>query len=39
VDFAWKDGQVVSYRISAKETRAVNVRINGETKTVTPERL
>ena len=39
VDIAWKYGRVVSYRISAKEPRAVRVRINGETKTVTPERL
>ena len=39
VDIVWKDGKVASYRIAAKEPRTVKVRVNGEVKTVTAERL
>jgi alpha-L-fucosidase 2 len=38
VDIAWKDGKVTSYRIAAKEARAVKVRVNGVVKTVTAEK-
>ena len=38
VDIAWKGGRVVSYRIAAKEPRAVKVRVQGEVQTVTAER-
>ncbi len=37
VDIDWKDGKVTSYRIAAKEARAVKVRVNGEVKTVQAE--
>ena len=37
VDIAWRDGRVVSYRIAAKEPRAVKVRVNGQMKTITAE--
>ena len=39
VDIEWKDGKVVSYRIAAAEPRPVAVRVNGELKTVTVEKL
>jgi alpha-L-fucosidase 2 len=39
VDIAWKDGQVTSYRIAAKERRPVEVRIDGQTTTVMAEKL
>jgi alpha-L-fucosidase 2 len=39
VDIAWKDGKVTNYRISAKEVQLVNVRVNGEVKTVNAELL
>jgi alpha-L-fucosidase 2 len=38
VDIAWKDGKVTTYRVAAKEAKAVKVRVNGEVKTVTAER-
>jgi alpha-L-fucosidase 2 len=38
VDIAWKNGKVASYRLASPEPRAVKVRVNGEVKTVTPER-
>ena len=34
VDIEWQDGRVTNYRISAKENKPVNVRVNGETKTI-----
>ena len=34
VDIEWKDGRVTNYRIAAKEAQAVQVRVNGEVKTV-----
>ena len=39
VDIAWKDGKVTSYRIAAKEARAVKIRVNGVVKTVTAEEI
>jgi alpha-L-fucosidase 2 len=38
VDIAWKDGKVLSYRITAKEPCPVKVRVNGEVKTVIAEK-
>ncbi len=37
VDFAWKEGKVISYRIAAAKPRRVQVRLNGEVKTVTAD--
>jgi alpha-L-fucosidase 2 len=37
VDIEWKDGKVKSYRIVSKGNRSVNVRVNGELKTITSE--
>lgn len=34
VDIEWKDGKVTDYRITSAEPREVNVRVNGELKTV-----
>lgn len=39
VDIEWKDGKVTNYRIAAKERGAVNVRVNGEVRTVNAELL
>ena len=39
VDIEWKDGKVTSYRIASPEPRQVDVRVNGEKKTVTSEKL
>ena len=39
VDCAWKDGKVTRHRITARHKMPVNVRINGEMKTLTPEHL
>jgi len=39
VDIAWKNGLVTSYRIASAEPREVKVRVNGEIKTVTAEKL
>jgi alpha-L-fucosidase 2 len=39
VDIDWKDGKVTSYRIASPEPRQVDVRINGEKKTVKSEKL
>ena len=39
VDIKWKDGKVTNYRIAAKERKSVNVRVNGEVKTVSAELL
>jgi alpha-L-fucosidase 2 len=38
VDIAWKDGQVTSYRLRSPSRQPVKLRINGEVKTVTPEK-
>jgi alpha-L-fucosidase 2 len=34
VDIEWKDGKVTNYRIAAKESQSVKLRLNGEVKTV-----
>ena len=39
VDLEWNDGKVTNYRIQAKVGGPVNVRVNGEVKTVNAERL
>ncbi len=39
VDIAWKDGKLASCRLASPEPHPVRVRVNGEVKTVTPERL
>jgi len=39
VDIEWEGGKVTNYRISAKNDQPVNVRVNGEVKTVNPEFL
>ena len=39
VDIAWKDGKVTAYRVASTDRRKVNVRVNGETKTVKAEKL
>jgi alpha-L-fucosidase 2 len=38
VDIAWKNGKVASYRFTSPEPRPMKVRVNGEVKTVTPEK-
>ncbi len=39
VDIKWKNGKVTSYRIASPQPREVKVRVNGEMKTVTAEKL
>ena len=39
VDIEWKDGKVTKYRIASPEPRDVQVRVNGELKTVRAEKL
>ena len=39
VDIAWQDGQVKTYRIASADPRAVQVRVGGQTKTITAEKL
>jgi alpha-L-fucosidase 2 len=39
VDIEWKDGKATHYRIASPEPREVRLRVNGETKTITSERL
>ena len=39
VDLAWKDGKLTAYRLASPEPRQVKVRVNGEVKMVTTERL
>ena len=39
VDIEWKDGKVTNYRIAAKEAKPVQVRVNGEAKTINTEVL
>ena len=39
VDVAWKDGKVTKYRIASPVPRDVQVRVNGELKTVRAEKL
>jgi alpha-L-fucosidase 2 len=39
VDIEWKNGKVTGYRIASPQPREVEVRVNGEVKTVTAEKL
>jgi alpha-L-fucosidase 2 len=39
VDIAWKDGMLTAYRLASAEPKQVKVRVNGELKMVTTERL
>jgi alpha-L-fucosidase 2 len=39
VDITWKDGKLTSYRLASPEPKQVKVRVNGEEKMVTTERL
>ena len=39
VDMEWKDGKVTQYRIASPEPREVKVRVNGEMKTISSEKL
>ena len=39
VDIEWKDRKVIAYRITAVEAKPVRVRVNGEVKTLTSEKL
>ncbi len=39
VDLTWKDGQVTAYRLRSPEPMPVQVRVNGQMKTVEPELL
>lgn len=36
VDFTWKDGKVTDYKLTSPLQKPVQVRINGEQKTITP---
>lgn len=36
VDFTWKDGKVTDYKLTSPLKKPVQVRINGEQKTITP---
>ena len=39
MDITWQDGKVTAYRIAAQQPGPVPIRVNGETKTVTAEKL
>jgi alpha-L-fucosidase 2 len=39
VDIEWKEGKVTNYHIASSEPREVNVRVNGEVKTVRAEAI
>jgi alpha-L-fucosidase 2 len=39
VDMEWEDGKVKTYTLRSADPKPVTVRVNGESKTVTPERL
>jgi alpha-L-fucosidase 2 len=39
VDIQWRQGQVIAYRIAARTPREVRVRVNGEAKMITSEKL
>jgi len=38
VDIEWKNGRVTRYRVASPQPREVNVRVNGELKTITAEK-
>jgi alpha-L-fucosidase 2 len=37
VDITWKDGKVTHYKLRSPNRKPVQLRLNGELKTVTPE--
>jgi alpha-L-fucosidase 2 len=39
VDFKWKDGKVVSYKISSPQPRKLKLHVNGETKEVMAQKI
>jgi alpha-L-fucosidase 2 len=39
VDIEWKDGKVTDYRIRSQKPGKVNIRVNGETKTIQSKKL
>jgi hypothetical protein len=39
VDIEWQDGKVTACRLSAKESRPVELRINGQTNSLTAKRF
>jgi alpha-L-fucosidase 2 len=39
VDIEWKDGKVTNYRIASSKSQPVQVRVNGEVKSVNSEVL
>jgi alpha-L-fucosidase 2 len=39
VDIEWKEGKVTKYRVASPQARKVNIRINGQTKTIRSEKL
>lgn len=39
VDIDWKDGKVISYRISSSKPSQVSIRVNGEKKTINSEKI
>jgi alpha-L-fucosidase 2 len=39
VDIAWKDGRLTSYRLASPDPKQMKVRVDGELKMVTTERL
>ena len=39
VDIVWKNGKVTSYRIASAQPKPVKVRVNGELKSVIPQKL
>ena len=39
MDIEWKNGKVTNYRIASPQPREVKVRVNGEVKTISAEKL
>ena len=39
VDCAWQDGKVTSYKIRSADAKPVKIRVNGEVKTITSDKL
>jgi len=39
VDIQWKDGKVTAYRVKSADPRQVKVRVNGELRTITSEKM
>ena len=38
VDIEWKDGKVSAFKLRSPKPQPVKVRVNGESRTVTPEK-